>query len=415
MAIKLTGIEKAVNPAFLPRLRMYEPRIIVEYGGAGSGKSHFVVQKVVIKGLAQKRRVLVVRKVARTLRESVFKLFLQVLSPLRPAVRNVNKTDMTITLVNGTEYLFSGMDDAEKIKSIVGIDDIVIEEATELLEEDFTQLRLRLRSQGEHNQLHLMFNPVSKANWVYRTFFLDPPANAAVFHSTWEDNRYLPREYVEDIQRLQRTSPAHYRIYVLGEFATLDKLVYPLWQKRIVSLDEVAGLPAWCGLDHGYNDPAALTWGHYAAREKRIYVTGEYRRDEMLNDQLYQTICDLGLSRARIVADSADKKSNEELRRMGLSRLQPAAKGPDSLINGIKWVLSHDLVVDERCVHVINELENYTWIKDKRSGEYLNEPVDAFNHHLDALRYGLEPMRGTGLGFAPTLSSRTPTDRIFVR
>lgn len=415
MAIKVSGIEKAINPAFLPRLKQYEPRIIVEYGGAGSGKSHFVVQKLIIKGLTSKRRVLVVRKVARTLRESVFKLFLQVLSPIRPVVRNVNKTDMTITLVNGTEFLFFGLDDSEKIKSIVGIDDIVIEEATELLEDDFTQLRLRLRSQGENNQLHLMFNPVSKANWVYRTFFVDPPENAAVFHSTWEDNLHLPPEYIQDIKRLQLTNPAYYRIYVLGEFATLDKLVYPMWQKRIISPDEAAGLTPWCGLDHGYNDPAALTWGSYDSRQKRILVTGEYNRGEMLNDQLYRTICDLGLSRQRIVADSADKKSNEELRRMGLTRLQPAMKGPDSVLAGIKWILSHELVVDERCVHVINELENYTWIKDRKSGEYINEPIDAFNHHLDALRYGLEPLRGTGLGFAPAMTSFRPTDRIFAR
>ena len=412
MAIKVSGIEKAINPAFLPRLKQYEPRIIVEYGGAGSGKSHFVVQKMIVKGMAEKRRVLVVRKVARTLRESVFKLFLQILSPIRPAVRSINKTDMTISLVNGTEFIFSGLDDAEKIKSIVGIDDIIIEEATELLDDDFTQLRLRLRS-GTKNQLHLMFNPVSKANWVYRTFFLDPPSNAAVYHSTWEDNEHLPAEYIEDIKRLQRTNPAYYRIYVLGEFATLDKLVYPLWEKRIIAQEEVAGLPQWCGLDHGYNDPAAITWGAYDGQGKRIFITGEYNRSEMLNDQLYQTICKLGLSRLRIVADSADKKSNEELRRAGLLRLQPAAKGPDSVINGIKWVLSHDLIVDERCVHVINELENYTWVKDKKTGEYLNDPIDAFNHHLDALRYGLEPMRGTGLGFAPTLSSFAPTDRVF--
>ena len=414
MAIKVSGIEKAINPAFLPRLRLYDPRIVVEYGGAGSGKSHFVVQKMIIKGMAEKRRVLVVRKVARTLRESVFKLFLQILSPVRPAVRSINKTDMTISLVNGTEFIFSGLDDAEKIKSIVGIDDIIIEEATELLDDDFTQLRLRLRS-GTKNQLHLMFNPVSKANWVYRTFFLDPPSNAAVFHSTWEDNKHLPAEYIEDIKRLQRTNPAYYRIYVLGEFATLDKLVYPVSEKRLISSDEVLNLPAFCGLDHGYNDPAALTWGYLDARKKCIYITGEYHRSEMLNDQLYHTICDLGLSRQRIVADSEDKKSNEELRRMGLTRLLPAMKGPDSVLAGIKWILSHELVVDERCVHVINELENYTWIKDKKSGEYINEPIDAFNHHLDALRYGLEPLRGTGLGFAPAMTSRRPTDRIFAR
>lgn len=415
MAIKITGIQQSINPSFLPRLLMYEPRVIVEYGGAGSGKSHFVVQKMIIKGLREKRRILVVRKVGRTLRESIFKLFQRVLSPIRPAVRSINKTDMTITLVNGTEFIFSGLDDAEKIKSIDDIDDVVIEEATELLESDFTQLRLRLRSKGGQNQLHLMFNPISKANWVYKTFFVQKLQNTAVFQSSYEDNLHLPLDYVNDLLHLKNTNLAYFRIYALGEFATLDKLVFPLFQKRLISADETRGLPLWCGLDHGFNDPAALTWGSYDAKNKRILITGEYNRSEMLNDELFRVIRDLGLSRMKIVADSEDKKSNEELKKLGLSRLIPAQKGADSVLNGIKWVLSHSLVVDERCTHVITELENYTWVKDKKTDEYLNIPVDAFNHHMDALRYGLQPMRSSGLGFAPTVSSRTPTDRIFAR
>ena len=399
MPINITGVHKAVNPAFLPRLRDYNTRVNVEYGGAGSGKSHFVVQKMILKALQSQRRILVVRKVAATIRESIFALFLSLLSNVQPVVRTVNKTDMTITLINGSQLIFKGLDDREKIKSITGIDDIVIEEATELTEEDFTQLSLRLRSSKPQNQIHLMFNPVSKANWVYSYFFLQKQPGTVVTQSTYRDNRHLPESYVKTLEHLQHTNPAYYRIYVLGEFATLDKLVFPIIHKRIISADETRGLPFWCGLDFGYvNDPSALTWGRYDEPNGRIYTTGEYHKKEMTNSAIIKTVIDLGLSKEIIIADSAEPKSIDELRRAGL-RVRPAKKGPDSVISGIDFILQHELILDERCINTIEEYENYTWVKDKKTDEYINRPVDVYNHHIDGTRYGLEEYRFKGGSF----------------
>lgn len=394
MAIRIVGVEKRVLPAFLPRLFAYTPRVHVEYGGAGSGKSYFVAQKLIFKACLSERKVLVVRKIGVTLRDSIWALFLDLLSEMRPVVRSINKTDMSISLVNGSQILFKGLDDREKIKSIHGIDDIVIEEATELNEEDFHQLNLRLRSPKEHNQIHLMFNPVSKANWVYSYFFIDPPEDALVSQSNYQDNLFLPPEYQTELERLKITSPAYYRIYALGEFATLDKLVFPVVQTRLVSSSELEGTVPWAGLDFGYvNDPSALTWGRY--KTGKIYVCGEYGKTGLTNADLYKAIVDLGLEKAAIVADSAEPKSIQELRRFGLHRLRAARKGPDSIRHGIDFILRHELIVDERCLGLREELENYTWVKDKKTGEYLNQPIDAYNHYIDAMRYGLETVRQT--------------------
>ncbi|MTI95396.1 MAG: PBSX family phage terminase large subunit [Firmicutes bacterium] len=397
MAIKLTGIDRAINPSFRSRLFDYSHRINVEYGGAGSGKSHFVTQKTILKACRLRRRILVVRKVGTTIRESIWTLFLDQLSNIRPVVRAVNKTDMTITLVNGSQFIFKGLDDREKIKSITGVDDIVIEEATELTQDDFTQLNLRLRSKRPHNQIHLMFNPVSKANWVFKYFFEQEQPDTVIAHSAYHDNLHLPPAYVQELEHLKNTSPAYYRIYALGEFATLDKLVFPVFTKRLISPSEVANLPLWTGLDFGYtNDPTALTWGRYDASGNKIFVTGDYSRKGMTNEQIYQTICDLGLAKETIVADSAEPKSVDELRSMGLWRLRPAAKGKDSVMHGIDFILRHELIVDERCTGLIEELENYTWQKDKKTGEYINKPIDTFDHNIDAMRYGLELVRRPG-------------------
>lgn len=374
----------------------YSHRLEVYYGGAGSGKSYGACQKVLLKALNRRRKVLVIRKVGATLKHSIFQLFLDLLaaSGFLPASR-VNRSDFQISLPNGSQLIFKGLDDPEKIKSITGITDIVIEEATELTEEDFLQLNLRLRPLEPEPQIYLMFNPVSKANWVYGYFCIHPPADALIIQTTYKDNRFLTDDYRVELEELQRRNPAYYRIYALGEFATLDKLVYPVWGKRLVTAEEIQGLPLFAGLDFGYaNDPSAIIWGRYDRENRRIYVTGEYAKTGMMNDGVATVIRSLGLAKERIIADAAEPKSIAELRQLyGLSRVAPADKGPDSVMSGIQFIIQHELIIDERCTKTVEELENYTWEKDRRTGEYINKPVDAYNHLLDALRYGLEPFR----------------------
>ncbi len=225
---------------------------IISYGGAGSGKSHFVMQKVILKCLQYKRKLLVVRKVGNTLKDSVWAMCLKLLYQMPAVIKSINKSDFTIELINGSVILFKGFDDPEKIKSIEGITDIVVEEASELTEDDFDQLDLRLRAKSGMLQIHLMFNPVSKANWVYKRFFENgTPEDTVIIHTTYKDNPHLPKEYINSLLRLERTNPAYFKIYVLGDFATLDKLVFPVKTVRIISPDECKDLPFWIGMDFG--------------------------------------------------------------------------------------------------------------------------------------------------------------------
>ena len=402
------NINKSIfNSAYYPYLKDYSNRFEVYYGGAGSGKSHFVTQKLLLKALASKRKVLVIRKVGATIKDSVFQLFLEILSQFKlTKYCYINLTNFTIKLPNGSVFLFKGLDDSEKIKSIVGITDIWIEEATEINQDDFAQLDLRLRAKVPNLQILLSFNPVSKANWVYKHFFEHKKnsilENTVIIKTTYKDNKFLPQSYIDSLQQLQDTNPAYYRIYVLGDFATLDKLVFPIIHKRVVNIDEIKNCPLWVGLDFGYvNDPSALTWGRLDQKNKRLYITGEYDKKGMDNDEIAKVIIDLGLSKEIIVADSAEQKSIEELRRLGIRRIRPAEKGPDSVVHGIDTLLSYQIIVDERCTKTIEEFENYTWLKDKKTGEYVNKPVDLFNHHIDSIRYGIQPLvkrTGTRIG-----------------
>lgn len=376
----------------------YTHRIEVYYGGAGSGKSYGATQKIYLKALKSKRKILVIRKIQRTIKDSIWSLMISHLhsSGLYDACR-VNRSDFEIELPNGSIILFKGLDDPEKIKSIDGITDIVIEEATELTEDDFTQLNLRLRALVDNLQIYLMFNPISKKNWVYDYFFVRQlPLNVKVIKTTYLDNKFLNDEYREELERLKDRNPAYYRIYCLGEFATLDKLVFPTYTTKIVSEDSIKGLKRWIGIDWGYvNDPSAIVWGYIDTDKRKIYVTGEYVKRGMLNDEIANTMIDLGLHKDKSYGDSAEPKSIDELRNKGVN-IEATVKGKDSIIHGIQWIQQYELVVDERCFKVIEELDNYTWKKDKKTGEYVNEPVDTFNHTIDAIRYGLNKyIKGT--------------------
>ena len=391
MRIKRELDDNLFNHSFVDYLEDYDHRFEVYYGGAGSGKSHFIVQKILFKALNNNRKVLIMRKVGSTLKDSVWQLVLDILVEWQLYGRcKINKSIFTIELPGGSILLFKGMDDNEKIKSITGITDIWVEEATEFTEEDIEQLNLRLRAEADNLQMFFSFNPVSKANWVFRKWFAKGAVvgdDTVIHQSTYKDNKFLPEDYIQAIEKMAKTNPTYYRIYALGEFASLDKLVFNNW--KVETVEDTADWNLLCGLDFGYtNDPTAFVVSF--ERDGRLHIGKEFVRTGLLNNQIATAIKELGFSKSTIIGDSAEVKSIEELKRDGLSRIYPAVKGQGSVLQGIQKLQQYDITVDPSCEHVITELQNYAWKKDRQTGEYINEPIDEFNHCIDALRYSLQ-------------------------
>lgn len=387
------NIDKSVfNDVYYPYLTDYSNRYEVYYGGAGSGKSVFVCQKLLVKACRRKRKVLVIRKVGTTLKDSVFDLFIGMLSKWGLyEYCKINQSNYTIKLPNGSMFLFKGLDDREKMKSITDITDIWCEEGTELSEDDYDQLDLRLRAMASDLQLFISFNPVSKVNWVYRKWFADSHKmyeNTFVLHTTYRDNKFLPDDYIKALEEKQRTNYTYYKIYALGEFCTLDKLVFTNWKTEIFDHVNIKG-DLIVGLDFGFvNDTSALVAS--ILTEDRIYVFREWGETGRTNQELAAIIKALGFSKSIIVADSAEQKSIEEIRREGIVRMKKSTKGKDSVIHGIQKLQNYEIIVHPSCTGIITEFENYSWKKDKNTGLYINEPVDMFNHYIDALRYSLQ-------------------------
>ncbi|EGQ3514106.1 TPA: PBSX family phage terminase large subunit [Staphylococcus pseudintermedius] len=391
---------KVFNKNIFEILFNYDCFTEVHYGGGSSGKSHGVIQKVVLKALKDweyPRRILWLRKVQSTIKDSLFEDVKECL--INYGIWDMclwNKTDNKVELPNGAVFLFKGLDNPEKIKSIKGVSDIVMEEASEFTLNDYTQLTLRLRERKHKlKQIFLMFNPVSKLNWVYKYFFEHgkPMKGVLIRQSSYKDNKFLDDMTRENLEMLATRNPAYYKIYALGEFATLDKLVFPKYEKRIISDKEVGHLPSYFGLDFGYvNDPSAFIHVKIDSDNKKLYVMSEYVKKGMLNNEIAQVINDLGYSKEKITADSAEQKSIMEIKANGIDRIVPAMKGKDSVMAGIQFISQFDIVIDERCYKTIEEFDNYTWKKDKNTDEYYNEPVDTYNHCIDALRYAVEAL-----------------------
>jgi len=218
-------------------------RYLILYGGAGSGKSVTAAQKIVIRILEEKgHKFLVVRKVANTMRNSVFSLLRGTIVDWGLShLFKVNKSDMDITCTNGNQIIFAGLDDVEKLKSIHGVTGMWLEEASEILQEDFQQLDLRLRGQTkQYKQIIISFNPISITHWLKAVFFDSKKPNSTVIHTTYKDNTFIDEEYKGTLEALKDQDHYYYSVYALGEWGVTGKTVFnaKIVQERIRYLRE---------------------------------------------------------------------------------------------------------------------------------------------------------------------------------
>jgi phage terminase large subunit len=351
-------------------------RFVVNIGGSRSTKTYSILQLLIIKALESTEPLVIsiVRKSLPSLRISVMRDFLDILKHLDLYnSENHNKTENTYLLNNALIEFFS-IDDAQKRRGTKR-DILFVNEVNELSWEDFFQLNIRTTQ-----QVFMDFNP-SETFWYNDQ--IQHRDDVTTIHSTYKDNPYLNEEQINEIERLQHTDLQYYQIYALGQFAGQVDLIYtyipvddiPTFGAKLVAL----------GLDWGYsNDPTALleVWLWNDA----IYFNELLYRPGLTNQDIINELNELGVDRyVEIIADSAEPKSIEEIRRAGFN-IKPATKGPDSVMNGIDILKRHRIHVTKQSTNIMSELNKYKWITDK-NGNRLNKPIDAFNHALDAARY----------------------------
>ena len=395
MAVNLNIDKKIFLPVYYPYLFDYSKRYNVYYGGRASGKTYFLIQKLLLKGLKEKRVILLMNKQTNKVSDGVWRELNNAIDlfHLRPYF-TFNKTEFRATcILNGTQFRCLGLDDPERIKGFADIADVLLDEATNFSVEDFELIDGTIRSPKYKLplQVYVSFNPVSKANWVYKYFGFDTgivPDNTFILKTTYLDNTFLDLSYHQRMENLKNRNYSRWKIEALGDFVSLDRLVYDgYWKEEDFDYKQLQG-QLLIGMDFGFtNDPSVIVASLLV--DQNIYVFQEWGDTGKTNPELANVIKNMGFSKSLIIADSSEQKSIEEIRRLGVQRIKASVKGPDSIIHGIQRVQQYNLIIHPSCQNIITELENYSWQKDK-NGEYINKPQDSFNHYLDALRYSLQ-------------------------
>ena len=348
--------------------------------------------------------LLVVRKVYRTLKDSCF-------TELKWAIHRLGaqkdwkmkETPLEMTYQpTGQKIYFRGLDDPLKITSIsVEIGVICwmwVEEAYEIdSEEDFDTLAesmLGALPEGLFKQITLTFNPWSDRTWLKKRFFdAEPNPDLLALTTDYRCNEWLSEADRKFFEEMRLRNPRRYRVAGLGEWGISDGLVFENWRQEAFDKDEIRGMQnvrSIFGLDFGYvNDETALFCGLVDVKSRTVWVFDEMYRRGMSNEAIYREISRMGYAKECIRADCAEPKSIDRLRTLGLQRIRPARKGPDSVRSGIDALQDYCFIIHPRCMHFLTEISCYCWEKDK-GGRLLNRPVDERNHLMDAMRYAFE-------------------------
>ena len=424
-------------------------RYRVVKGGKGSKKSATTALNLIYRLMKHPdSNLLVVRAVFNTHRDSTFAQLKWAQEKLGVAhlwQNTVSPMEM-VYKVTGQRILFRGFDDVLKLASTTVSKGYLcwvwIEEAFEIASEnDFEKLDLSV-PRGNipphlFKQTTLTFNPWSESHWLKKRFFDTSQDNVSVYSTNYLCNEFLDDTDREVFERMKDTNFRRYAVAGLGEWGVADGLIYENFEAVDFGFDEkgniykvigkseevrsnVSALPTnskslpqsacadsalvrgsrvnstisefwklrhFFGLDYGYtNDPTAFIAFAVNPISKEIYIYDEHYETRMLNCDIAEMIKRKGFAKERIRADSAEPKSNEDLRRLGISRILSSVKGKDSILNGIAQIQEYKIYVHPRCVNTLSELSSYCWKKDKNENG-VNEPDDTNNHLMDAMRY----------------------------
>jgi len=365
---KTTAVLKIL--ALLKRLKIIQ-------GGSSAGKTIAVLLILIDRAQSEPGKVFsVVSETIPHLKRGAIRDFLAIMEGHRYYKDECwNRTDFIYTFETGTKIEFFSADNASKVRG-PRRDVLFINEGNNITFETYTQLAIRT-----NEDIYIDYNPVSEF-WVHTELIGHVDCDFIIL--TYKDNEALPETIVQELES-RKSNKNWWKVYGEGQLGEIETRIYTGW--RI--LDEIpheARLERY-GLDFGYsNDPTAIV--------AIYYYNGGYIWDEiayqkgLLNKQIADIL--LNLPKAIVIADSAEPKSIDEIYQYGVTIL-PAVKGPGSLLRRIQHVQAQQISLTKRSVNLLKEYRNYVWITDP-NGRVINEPIDIFNHGMDAGGYAMESL-----------------------
>lgn len=384
----------------------YKGRYRVVKGSRGSKKSTttalWIIYNMMKYPLAN---TLVVRRVFNTHKDSTWTQLKWAVNVLGVShLWNFSKSPLEATYIHtGQKILFRGLDDPMSITSITVEHGYLcwawFEEAFQIMnEDDFNKVDMSIRGelpQGYFKQITLTFNPWSEKHWLKKRFFDAEDEDILALTTTYKVNEFLGDDDRAIFEKMKKNNPRRYKIEGLGDWGIAEGLVYENWEELDFNYKEISkrkSVVSAFGLDFGYtNDPTAFIALLVDDINKEIYIFDEHYQKAMTNSMIAEMIKYKGYSKEVIIADSAEPKSIDEIKRLGISRIKAAQKGKDSILNGIQYIQGYKIYIHPKCTNTIVEISNYVW--DTKEGVVINKPIDDYNHLMDAKRYAMEKVK----------------------
>jgi phage terminase large subunit len=403
-------------PAFAPLFYEEKPYFIITSGRA-AGKSTQAAAFCIIKLMEDSyNRIVISRYTQRSIKTSILRDILDLIDQwgLRPFLK-IDGDEIT-NLSNGNLIMTHAMRVGDgamvgKGKGIANANILIIDEAQELpSEEEFIKLNDSFRMKGAERKIVMLLNPTTTRHWIHRKWFIDGQPNPKWFddyhfmHLTYHQNKHnLDLKKIEEWERMKWIDPEYYSHHVMGEWN--EGLLGRIFKDWSFEYDPDPEAQLSYALDFGFtNDPTAMI--EIRKRGNKIWLKELLYETGLTNADISILMEKAGIKKTSlIIADSAEPKSIEELRRLGWRNISGAYKGPDSIRNGISTMKSFQIHVDPKSTNLIDEYNLYSWDK---TGE---RPEDQNNHLMDAIRYGLNKQGGNGsYGFYSAAHSKTPLD-----
>ena len=403
------NISKAVGKGYKDFI-MCKKRYRVVKGSRGSKKSTTTAQDIILKmTMYPLANTLVIRKTFNSHKDSTW-------TQLKWAAKNLgleddwsfSKSPLEATRKStGQKILFRGLDDPMSITSITVEHGYLcwawFEEAFQVMnEDDFNKVDMSIRGQlpdGYYKQITITFNPWSEKHWLKKRFFDTNDPNILALTTTYECNEWLGPDDKALFEQMKINNPRRYNIEGLGNWGIAEGLVYENFIEQdfdYMDISKRAGAKAIFGLDFGYtNDPTAFIAAIVDQENKELYIFDEHYQKAMTNEDIANMIKYKGYSKEQIIADSAEPKSIDDIRSKGIYRIKAAAKGKDSILNGIQHIQDYKIIIHPKCENFLIEINNYVW--SNKNGVVVNKPIDDFNHLQDALRYAMEGIKKSEL------------------
>ena len=390
----------------------YKGRYKVVKGGRGSKKSTttalWIIYNMMKYPLAN---TLIIRRVFNTHKDSTYTQLKWASNTLGVShLWKFSKSPLEATyLPTGQKILFRGLDDPMSITSITVEHGHLcwcwFEEAFQIMnEDDFNKVDMSIRGElpkGYFKQIILSFNPWSEKHWLKKRFFDVADDDILAITTNYTCNEFLGEDDKKLFEKMKINNPRRYNIEGLGNWGIAEGLVYSNFEELEFNIDEIKKRPnikSAFGLDFGYtNDPTAFIASLIDLDSNEIFIFDEYYQKAMSNKDIANMIKYKGYSKEKIVGDSSEPKSIDDIKRQGIYRIKGAKKGKDSILNGIQFIQDFKIYVHPKCENTIVELSNYVW--DTKEGNVINKPIDDYNHLMDALRYSLEDVRLGGIKF----------------